>query len=97
MSSELEMMAAMSKKRYKVTILEEALTNVIIWASDPEEAQQLVLHHGEGRHAGREGPNVAGVKVEEMGAGSPENAAIVDNAESEKDPNVKSLIEVVRS
>jgi hypothetical protein len=91
----LDMMGAQAKKRYKVHILMEAIKSIIVWATDPDEAARLVMDQGQGTDAGTQGPNVSGVKVEEMGAGTPENAPIIENANTELSPKVKSLIEVV--
>jgi hypothetical protein len=91
----LHLMSAQAKKRYKVHVLMEAVKSIIIWATDPDEAAKLVLDEGQGTDAGTQGPNVSGVKVEEMGVGTPNNAPIIENANTELAPNVKSLIEVV--
>jgi hypothetical protein len=67
-----------------------------VWAVDKDHAAKLVIEEGQGRPAGSKGPDIVDVKVMEMGAGDPGNAAIVDNAQTEMDPKVQSLIEVVR-
>jgi hypothetical protein len=95
-SNPLNMMIAMAKKHYKVELLLEGIERFTVWASDEQEAQ-LLVQNGQGRNAGREGPNVIGVKVTEMGVIPKETDAVIDNAETEKDPTVKPLIEVVGS
>ena len=92
----LNMMIAMAKKHYRVELLVESIERLDVWASDEEEAQ-LQVEKGNGRHVGREGPNVVGVKVSEIGVMPKETDAVIDNAETEQDPKVKPLIEVVGS
>jgi hypothetical protein len=91
----LNIMTAMAKKHYKVELLLEGINTFTVWASDEQEAQ-LLVQKGQGRDAGSKGPNVVGVKVLEMGAPQEENAAIIENAETEQNPTVKPLVEVIR-
>jgi hypothetical protein len=91
------MMAAQAKKRYFVSVAQCREDTFTIWATDDEEAMELVVKEGQGKHAGSKGPEIVGVKAHEDGAPQPENAEIVDNAQTELDPKVKGLIEVVRS
>ena len=93
---DLEMMTALATKRYKVHVLMKVIEAFTVFAVDPEQAVKHI-QAGQGRPAGREGPMVVDIKVEEMGQGSEENGPIVDNAETELNPKTQSLIEVVRS
>jgi hypothetical protein len=92
----LELMAAQAKKRWFVTVAQCREDTFTVWATDEEEAMIEVVQKGQGRPAGSKGPEIVGVKAREDGAPQPENAEIVDNAQSELDPTVKPLIEVVR-
>jgi hypothetical protein len=91
---DLKMMTAMAVKRYKVEVLLKKIDRWTVYAHDQEEAQKLVLG-GQGRDAGSTNPEIVQIRVTEMGDGDPGNAEVVQAAETEKDPKVKSLIEVV--
>jgi len=66
-NGKLKPITALALKRYKVGVKKATLEEFTVYAHDRKEAAHLVVKRGQGRSAGRIGPNVEEVFVKEIG------------------------------